>query len=387
MTDETVIAANVARLRLDRRLTQEALAAKAGLSRVALGKIERGAVVPRARTLDALAKALTVPVGELVTPVQPLESVRFRARAQVHAREQILAEVSKWLDAYAELEAALDEHLPFRFEPVLSRVEGKVVVPSRQGNPVKAARAARQAVGLGPKEPVRDICGLLEENGVKLLLLETNRDSFFGLSVGSRDRGPAVVVNTWDRISVERWIFTAAHELGHLLLHQDEYQRDATDLPTETEREADTFASEFLMPEKAFAAEWDETCGHSLLVRVLKVKRIFRVSYKTVLYRLVESDRETSDVWRAFQGQHRGHFGKTLRKTDEPEALHKSEFAWNWSRSGEPAGLSEHDFIEDRLSRLVRRALEGEHISLGRAAEILGLTRDEMRQKAREWAG
>ncbi len=379
MKGEATIAVNIARLRLDRQLTQEDLAAKAKLSRVALGKIERGSVVPRARTLDALAKALAVPVGELVTPVQSLESVRFRARAQVHAREQILAEVSKWLDAYAGLEAALDEYRPFRFE--------KVLAPRRRGNPGKTARAARQAVGLGPKEPVRDICGLLEENGVKLLLLETSRDSFFGLSVGSRDRGPAVVVNTWARISVERWIFTAAHELGHLLLHQDEYQRDATDLPTETEREADTFASEFLMPEKAFAAEWDETCGHSLLVRVLKVKRIFRVSYKTVLYRLVESGRETSDVWRALQGQHRGHFGKTLRKTDEPEALHKSEFAWNWSRSGEPAGLSEHDFIEDRLSRLVRRALEEERISLGRAAEILGLTRDEMRQKAREWAG
>lgn len=379
MKGEATIAANVARLRLDRRLTQEGLATKAGLSRVAIGKIERGSVVPRARTLDALAKVLTVPVGELVTPVRPLESVRFRARTLVHAREQILAEVSKWLDAYAGLEAALDEHRPFRFEEVLAQ--------GHQGNPEKIARAARQAVDLGLDEPVRDICGLLEENGVKLLLLETNRDSFFGLSVGLRDHGPAVVVNTWDRISVERWIFTAAHELGHLLLHQDEYQRDATNLPTETEREADAFASEFLMPEKVFAAEWDETYGHSLLVRVLKVKRIFRVSYKTVLYRLVGSGRETSDVWRAFQGQHRGHFGKTLRKTDEPAALHKSEFAWNWSRSGEPAGLSEHDFIEDRLSRLVRRALEEEHISLGRAAEILGLTRDEMRQKAREWAG
>ena len=381
MADEAVIAANVARLRLDRQLTQENLAAKAGLSRVAIGKIERGSVVPRARTLNALAKALAVPVGELVTPVRPLESVRFRARAQVHAREQILAEVSKWLDAYAGLEAALNERLPFRFEEDVSE-RGHLA-----RTPIKAAQAARQAVNLGPKEPVRDICGLLEENGVKLLLLETNRDSFFGLSVGTRDRGPAVVVNTWARISVERWIFTAAHELGHLLLHQDEYQRDATNLPTETEREADAFASEFLMPEKAFAAEWDETCGHSLLVRVLKVKRIFRVSYKTVLYRLVESGRETSDVWRAFQGQHRRHFGKTLRKTDEPEALKKSEFAWNWSRSGEPAGLSEHDFIEDRLSRLVRRALEEERISLGRAAEILGLPRDEMRQKAREWVG
>ena len=378
MTDEAAIAANVARLRLDRRLTQEELATKAGLSRVSLGKVERGTVVPRARTLDALAKALAVPVGDLVTPVRPLESVRFRARAQVHAREQILAEVSKWLDAYAGLEAELDERLPFRFEEGTSA--------SRYASPEKVAQAARRAVGLGPEEPVRDICGLLEENGVKLLLLETNRDSFFGLSIGPHDHGPAVVVNTWERISVERWIFTTAHELGHLLLHQDEYQREATDLPTETEREADAFASEFLMPETAFAAEWEGTRGHPLLERVLKVKRIFRVSYKTVLYRLVESGRETSDVWRAFQGQHRRYFGKTLRKTDEPEALQKSEFAWNWSRSGEPAGLSVHDFVEDRLSRLVRQVLEEERISLGRAAEILGLTRDEMRQKTREWA-
>ena len=378
MTREGSIAANIARLRLDRQLTQEELAAKAGLSRVAIGKIERGTVVPRARTLAVLATALAVPVGVLVTPVRPLESVRFRARARVHAREQILAEVSKWLDAYAGLEADLGEARPFLFRSKRAS--------HRLSDPAKAARTARRAVGLGPEEPVRDICGLLEENGVKLLLLETKRDSFFGLSVGARDGGPAVVVNTWDRISVERWIFTAAHELGHLLLHPSEYQRDATELPVRAEREADAFASEFLMPETAFGSEWDETRGHPLLVRVLKVKRIFRVSYKTVLYRLVESGRETSDVWRAFQGQHRGHFGKTLRKADEPDALGASEFAWNWSRSGEPASLTRHDFVEDRLSRLVRQALEGRRISLGRAAEILGVSREAMRKQAREWS-
>ena len=378
MADETHIAANIARLRLDRQLTQAELAGKAGISRVALGKIERGVVVPRAGTLALLAKTLAVPIGELVTPVRPLDSVRFRARARVHAREQILAEVSKWLVAYAGLEADLNEQRPFRFKVECGSIDHKT--------PAEVARTARRAAGLGPEEPVRDICGLLEENGVKLLLLETKRDSFFGLSVGARDGGPAVVVNTWDRISVERWIFTAAHELGHLLLHPSEYRRGATELPVRAEREADAFASEFLMPESAFRSEWDETRGHPLLVRVLKVKRIFRVSYKTVLYRLVESGRETSDVWRAFQGQHRGHFGKTLRKADEPAAIETSEFAWNWSRSGEPASLTRHDFIEDRLSRLVRQALEGRRISLGRAAEILGLSREAMRQQAREWS-
>ena len=377
MAGKNHIAANIARLRLDRQLTQEELAQKAGLSRIALGKIERGTVIPRARTLTALGKALQVPLGDLVTPVRPLETVRFRAQTRVLGRAQILAEVAKWLDAYTQVEADLGESCPFRFE----------TVPTSAGNPAETAGAAREAIQFAPTEPVRDICGLLEENGVKLLLLDKKSDSFFGLSVAAGDGGPAVVVNTWDRISVERWIFTAVHELGHLLLHPTEYQRDATEPSVTTEREADAFASHFLMPEEAFASEWDETRGLSLLARVLKVKRIFRVSYKTVLYRLVESGRETSDIWRAFQRQHLQRFGKTLRKTQEPEALDKSEFAWNWSRSGEPEGLSRHDFVENRLSRLVREALEQGYLSIGRAAEILGLTREEMRSQVREWAG
>ena len=376
MTDAACIAANVARLRLDRRLTQDQLAARAGISRVALGKIERGAVVPRAQTLASLAAALATPVGELVTPVRALESVRFRARAQVHARAQILAIVSKWLEAYAGLEAELGTRPPFGFKSA----------GTHDGSPVAVAQAARESVGLPPAAPVPDICRLLEDHGVKLLLLPTTRESFFGLSVGKRDGGPAVVVNTWDRISVERWIFTAAHELGHLLLHPSEYARDQAEHRTEPEQEADAFASEFLMPDDAFSAEWDATRGRSLLERVLKVKRIFRVSYKTVLHRLAASEREASDVWRTFQRQHREQFGKTLRKTDEAEPLHESEFAWSWRRSGEPAGLSRHDFVEDRLARLVRRAVEEQRVSLGRAAEILGLTREEMRKQARAWA-
>ena len=190
---------------------------------------------------------------------------------------------------------------------------------------------------------------------------------------------------TWDRISVERWIFTAAHELGHILLHPHEYRREATALPEDAEREADEFASEFLMPEMAFERVWEATHGRSLLSRVLKVKRIFRVSYKTVLYRLVWTGREPPEVWQAFQSQHRGYFGKTLHKADEPQALRKTEFAWSWGRSGEPAGLTRHDFMEDRLHRLVRLAVERGRISLGRAAEILRRDHEDMRRLAVEW--
>ena len=365
---------NVARLRLDRGVSQDEVAAGAGISRLALGKIERGEVMPRAATLDALAKALRTSTSELVTAVRPLRTVRFRA-PKVKGRQQILAEVSRWLEDYCWLEGELKEREKFR-------LNGLRVM---HGKPEAFARRTREALGLDDKEPIHDICGLLEEKGVKVLRLDKASDAFFGLSVAEKDGGPAVVVNTWERISVERWIFTAAHELAHLLLHQGEYLRDESEEPKEAEHEADTFASHFLMPERAFASEWEETSGHALIDRVLKVKRIFCVSYKTVLYRLVETGRAARDVWPIFQRQHARRFGKTLRRVDEPNPLSASEFSWNWNRAGEPEGVSEYDFLEDRLHRLVRTALERKTISLGRAAEILRISRDEMRKRAADW--
>lgn len=372
-----VIASNLARLRADRGLTQAELAKKAHLSRVALGKIERGEVVPRSDTLSGLARALNVQLRELVSPVEPVSGVRFRAKKRVNNREQILAEVSDWLTAYNWLESELDVHHPFALQDLLDA----------QLKPVELAFQARKALKLQAKEAIRDICGLLEDKGVKVLLLKKATDAFFGLSVAPGNGGPAVVVNTWDRISVERWIFTAAHELGHILLHKDAYDRSKADEEEREEREADRFASHFLMPDDGFDSEWEQTRGLPLLFRVLKVKRIYRVSYKTVLHRLVESKRESKDVWRIFQVQHKRQFGKTLRKVDEPDRLEAGEFRLDWSRSGEPEGLSESDFVQDRLYGLVRTALEKEVISMGRGAELLRIPHAQMRNIAVSWGG
>jgi Zn-dependent peptidase ImmA (M78 family)/DNA-binding XRE family transcriptional regulator len=375
MSENSAIPGNLARLRAERGLTQAKLAAKSNMSRLALGKIERDEVEPRAETLAKLAKALNVPLREIVASVESLSGVRFRARKRVNTRQQILAEVASWLSAYSWLESALDSIEPFELEALVG-----CRLP-----PVELAVEARNLLGLDKKEAVRDVCGLLEDNGVKLLLLNKKTDAFFGLSVAPNGGGPAVVVNTWARISVERWIFTAAHELGHILLHQEAYDRGSSEEREQEEREADRFASQFLMPEPGFASEWDQTRGLPLILRVLKVKRMFRVSYKTVLHRLVDSGREPKAVWKDFQVQHKQQYGSTLRKVDEPKKLEQGEFRLNWSRAGEPDGLSETDFVEDRLSRLVRVALEKGVISLGRAAEILNISRKEMRELSKSW--
>jgi len=47
---------------------------------------------------------------------------------------------------------------------------------------------------------------------------------------------------------VERWIFTAAHELGHLLLHPDSYDVDKTDENEAEEQEATSSQATFSCP-------------------------------------------------------------------------------------------------------------------------------------------
>lgn len=52
-----------------RALTQQELAAKAGISRVALTRIESGQAEPMARTVRKLAEALGVQVDDLMDPL------------------------------------------------------------------------------------------------------------------------------------------------------------------------------------------------------------------------------------------------------------------------------------------------------------------------------
>lgn len=158
-------------------------------------------------------------------------------------------------------------------------------------------------------------------------------EAFFGLSVGPDCGGPLVVVNIWDRISVERWIFTAAHELGHLLLHLDSYDVHKRAENDAEEQEANAFASYFLMPQQGSEKEWQDTRGLPFGDRILKVKRMFRVSHKTVLYRVVETMNLDDNVWRKFQVEYSRRYGKTLKKADEPQPASTDKFMTSYSEA------------------------------------------------------
>ena len=65
------LGAQLRRLRLERRLSQESLAELAGLNYKYIGRIELAKADPGADVLVRLARALAVPVGELFETITP----------------------------------------------------------------------------------------------------------------------------------------------------------------------------------------------------------------------------------------------------------------------------------------------------------------------------
>ena len=384
MTNDS-LAANLLRFRRDRGLTQEQLAAKANLSRGAYRNLEKGRAAPRTETLTALATALRVPLKEMLAPVRPLKRVRFRSLKRLKSRDQVLADVSRWLCDFTDLEDVIGERRTHGLKPLWRAINRK----GAENIPVVASEV-RSRFGLGKREPVHDICGLLESEGIKVLSIPVANDAFMGLSVAEEDGGPAVIVNTWERLPVETWIFSAAHELAHLLLHLSAYDVSEEREDRAQEQEADRFASHFLMPDEVFRKEWDEAAGLPLADRVLKVKRVFRVSWRTVLYRVAESFPEDRRflVWKRFNEDYKRQKGRSLLKHDEPYGIAREIYQDPRGVrpvGAEPAGLESHDFREDRLSRLVRKGIESELISLARGAEILRLPLGRMRELSASW--
>lgn len=382
--DLSVLSTNLLRVRTAKRKSQTEVADAAGLSRVGYRNIETGTAAPRVGSLMRIAEALDIRVEELLTPVRVLNAVRFRAQKKMTTRGELLASVAGWLDDYNGLEKLLKQTRPFAF----ASVRAKINRLPKNDRAKKAAALARAAIGIGEGESIRDICGLLEDHGVKVFTPKVASEGFFGLSVAEEDGGPAIIVNVWERLSVERWIFTAAHELGHLLLHLDAYDVTKTDEIPAQEKEADLFASHFLMPEDVFDRHLHEAMGLPFTKVVFKLKRIFRVSWKSVLYRIASKSADGGKLWGRFQGEYRALTGKTVGGTEEPEGLEPDNFRSvrpSAKAADEPEHLVEDDFVEDRLYRLVRAAIDGGHISMGRGAEILDLNLGTMRELANSW--
>jgi Zn-dependent peptidase ImmA (M78 family)/transcriptional regulator with XRE-family HTH domain len=356
------IALKIKRLRELNGMTQAELAEKAGLSRMAYNSIEKGRSEPRASNLYRIAKALDKKIQELMEPMPEMAEVRFRCgkcrkRKEKDMRQEILLQVKLWLKNYCQLEDIVNEKKSFEFPLPVEIIN----------DPVACAQEARKKFELDEKSPINDICGLVEDKGIKLYFFDMILDKLFGLSLIYEKKYPAIAVNMNKNINIERQIFTIAHELGHLLMHKESFDVDEIDEIDLQEDKADMFAGHFLMPDAGFEAKWEENKGLHWMDNVLDIKRYFKVSYKTVLKRIIDKKMASPDIYRFFN------------------RLFKMRYRHDLKGHFEPFGQEKVDFIEARLNRLVREAIEKELISVSRAADILGISLEDMLEKGRSW--
>lgn len=137
----------------------------------------------------------------------------------------------------------------------------------------KAALDTRQRWGLG-LGPIPGVLSLLESQGLRLLPLGEVCQEVDAFSMWHEEH-PFIMLAM--QKSASRTHFDAMHEVGHLILHEDV-------LPgaPQEEREADRFASAFLLPRSPFLSECP-TYWNLEIFRALK--RRWHVSIQALVYR------------------------------------------------------------------------------------------------------
>ncbi|AFM04009.1 putative Zn peptidase [Bernardetia litoralis DSM 6794] len=113
-------------------------------------------------------------------------------------------------------------------------------------SPQYVAQYNRKKIGISLDKPMRNIVSLIESNGIIIYEID-EIEKFDGISFITDKGVPVIIINK--NFSNDRKRFTIAHELGHILMHNE--NNYPVSPSRNKEKEADEFASEFLMPKDA----------------------------------------------------------------------------------------------------------------------------------------
>lgn len=218
--------------RKKRGITKTKLASLVGVDLRSVSAWEAGTSKPSDENLKNLSHSLELPTAFFSTHTEEMpepEQVSFRAISKLPAskRDMALATSSLAFSFSNWIEQAFD--LPKFDVPDLRDID----------DPEEAAQILRNEWGQG-NQPISNMIHLLESKGVRVFSLALDMSEVDAFCTWKNET-PFVFLNT--KKSNARRRFDVAHELAHLVLH-----RHGSYSGRETEREADRFASAFLMP-------------------------------------------------------------------------------------------------------------------------------------------
>lgn len=350
-------------------LTQSAAAEQLGIARQTLASMEQGKVPFDGVQLVTMAGLY----GRPVTHFYDLRdagaaALAFRADDPSAVQPALKQQLLDRLAAIADLEVAAGVEAQHALPPT----EPLAKAGARELEIVRAvAQEERGRLGVGDRAPVSDPVALLESIDVRVIPFELDPAAgnlVSGFSAFSEALGAGIFVNTHPSLSIEHQIFCVLHEYAHLIFHRGVYREPGAPYRTRgshaspEEKIANTFAGTFLVPDGALR-QHAGGLGRISPTDVVRLKRLFRVSFTGMLTRLYQA----------------GH----LTKADNGRLWSICK-ARGWDKQ-EPEPLREPPAYARRTEALARAAWERGEASLGFLGEVLGKDRRAMRDLAADW--
>lgn len=308
-------------LRRSTNVTQEELAERLGITQAALSRYENDLREPDDEMLERISEVFGV------TPNFLRHEFRMSGgiAADAHMRRPKSAKPSDWkrVEARLNLHRMHSMYLLARF-PL--RPQNQVIqVDPVEAGPDQAANMLRASWRM-PIGPVRSLLRWIESAGVIVVEEDFGTHRIDGMSQWAGEYG-VIILNS--ALPTDRKRFTAAHELGHLVLHSQYLDADAED-------EANQFAAELLMPQHVIAPQ----LSNLTLGKLSDLKAEWGVSMQAAFERAFLIGKVTSGERQRFYRQLNSRGWKTREPGSEILPPEKPELAQSIGRQLDQSGLT-----------------------------------------------
>lgn len=270
--------------RLARGYTVTALAEKIGISKQTISKYELGQSSPSSETMIKYCNFLNFDINFFMFNnedsnnnygtifFRSLKSAESQVREEIKIRIKWTNYIYKYINEFIEFPKL---NLPDFEEKSLENLDLYKIED--------IADKLREYWNIG-KGPINNLSVLLEQNGIILCNSNINNIKVDACSEVINDT--AIFFIRTNDISACRLRFDLAHELGHLILHSEitKEELENKEILDRIEKEANMFASAFLLPREEFS---NEVLALSL-DHFVNLKSRWKVSIAAMIYRCKE---------------------------------------------------------------------------------------------------
>lgn len=312
------------------------------VSPTAIEKYEKGLMMPSSSALILLSKALGMKLDYFFRPFTvaiDTKKFEFRKSASMGVKkvESIKYMVCAEIEKYLEIEGILGNMTTFTLDYSNILVEG-------DDEAKLLARRLREDLNIG-SDAIVSAVELLESCGVKII--EIDHDDKFSGTCNTAGTIPVIVINR--NMTSERKRITIFHELGHLLMHCAE--------GVDEEKMCNIFANEVLIPSDKFKSLLGASRHDISLVELQAIQREYGISVDALMAKAAQLNIITNNRYTSY-------YKKKNALPAFKEAVEASHYPM------------EHT---NRFERLVYRALASEVISTSKAAALLDISVNEVR--------